>query len=69
MTMKSGLKKGSQKEKEAESQRQREKETEMSAPLNTTSAGFMALRQTSLFPPHGGPISADERRRLFEVVP
>lgn len=58
-----------QPERERNWKRQKEKETLISVSLKRTSGGFMALTQTSLLPARVGPISADESRSLFEVVP
>lgn len=41
--------------KRTKNQRQRKKETQISVPLKKTSAGFMALKQTSLLPPTPDP--------------
>lgn len=44
-----------QEKKRTETQRQRKKETQINVPLKKTSAGFMALKQTSLLPPTPDP--------------
>ena len=65
--MKSGLKKGSQREKETESQKT-ERETEKCA-FEENISRLHGNQASLLLLPHRGPISADESRSLFEVAP